>query len=309
MAGSEQKFRVIDLRAAYTADSRRGLRREDDRDDTVTLHRFGSVTVAGVPFFVMDPSRSTTGANFIALRGGTGNSNAPGDLPQRVEIPTTVTAASLHFLGGVGAGAWPTGGETARGKPVMKVVVHFADGTSEEHVLRNGEHFADYNGHEDVPLSSPAGDFTRRGQLRYFALNLGKTGALSRIVLESVDAGIVPCTVAITAGAEPAAGKAMPMATAGAQARGTNATAAPPNTTAQGRKEGGRGDAPLLPTKPVVWAPGKTKVLLVGGGSAHNFARFFGEADGATLTAAGFTVHYTEDRDQAAAEIRNPMWP
>ena len=205
MAGGDQKFRVIDLRDAYTADSRRGLLRDEDRDDTVSLHRFGDVTVAGVPFFVMDPARSTTGSNFIALKGGTGRGSAPGDLPQRVEIPITVTAASLHFLGGVGAGAWPAGGDMARGKPVMKVVVHFADGTSEEHVLRNGEHFADYSGHEDVPLSSTGGDVTRRGQLRYFALNLGETGALSRIVLESVDAEIVPCTVAITAGTEPAA--------------------------------------------------------------------------------------------------------
>ena len=53
--GDDQKFRIIDLREAYTADSRRGLRREDERDETVTLHRFGDVSVAGVPFFVMDP--------------------------------------------------------------------------------------------------------------------------------------------------------------------------------------------------------------------------------------------------------------
>ena len=57
-AADDQKFRIIDLREAYTADSRRGLRREDERDETVTLHRFGDVTVAGVPFFVMDPARS-----------------------------------------------------------------------------------------------------------------------------------------------------------------------------------------------------------------------------------------------------------
>ena len=68
-------------------------------------------------------------------------------------------------------------------------------------------------------------------------------------------------------------------------------------------KEGGKGDGPLLVTTPVVWEPGKTRVLLIGGGSSHNFAEFFGAADTATLRAAGFTVHYTEDRDQAAAEL------
>jgi putative membrane-bound dehydrogenase-like protein len=285
---SAQKFRVVDLRPAYTADSRRGFRRDDERDDTVTLHKFGDVTVAGVPFFVMDPARSANGANLIALKGGPGRGNLSDDYPQRVEIPTSVTAASLHFLGGVGGWAWPTGGDAARGTPAMKVSVHFADGTSEEHVLKNGEHFADTFVRAEVPLSSDAGDFTRRGQLRYFALNLGKKAALSKIVLESYDNDIVPATVAITAGVDRAP-SAEPRAPSAGQP--------------QGPKEGGKGDAPLPETKPIVWAPGKANVLIVGGGSSHDFGRFFGGTDGATLAAAGFSVNYTEDRDQAAAEI------
>jgi putative membrane-bound dehydrogenase-like protein len=291
-----QKFRVVDLRKAYTADTRRGFRRDDERDETVTLHKFGDVSVAGVPFFVMDPARSASGANVVALKGGPGAGNVSDDFPQRIEIPTTATAASLHFLGGVGGWAWPTGGEAARGKPVMKVTVHFADGTSEEHILKNGEHVADTFTRADVPLSADAGDFTRRGQLRYFALNLGKKGALSKIVLESFDTDVVPATVAITAGADPAPVKSSSAATAGQS--GANAGGA-----AQGPKEGGRGDAPLPETRPIVWAPGKTKVLVIGGGSSHNFERFFGATDSSTLGAAGFSVNYTEDRDQAAAEI------
>ena len=196
----------------------RGFRREDERDETVTLHRFGDVSVAGVPFFVMDPARSPSGANLVALKGGPGRENLSDRFPQRVEIPTNATAASLHFLGGVGGWAWPTspgGGEATRGTPVMKVTVHFADGTTEEHVLKNGEHFADTFVRADVPLSADAGDFTRRGQLRYFALNLGKKGALSKVVLESFDTDVVPATVAITAGAEPAVVKSSSGSTAG----------------------------------------------------------------------------------------------
>jgi putative heme-binding domain-containing protein len=291
-AGEDQKYRILDLRGAYTADSRRGLRREDERDETVTLHRFGDVTVAGVPFFVMDPARSPNGANLVALKGGPGTGIIADELPQRVEIPTTVTAASLHFLGGVGGWAWPTGGDDARGKPALKVLVQFADGRSEEHVLNNGEHIADTFTRAEVPRSTDAGDFTRRGQLRYFALNLARAGTLTRIVLESFDSDVVPVTVAITASAEPAGTKPAPAAGSG-QAPST------------GPKEGGKGDAPLPETRPVVWAPGKTKVLIIAGGSSHNFGQFFGATDGATLTAAGFSVNYTEDRDQAAAELAN----
>jgi putative membrane-bound dehydrogenase-like protein len=283
--GDSGRFRVADLRSAYNADSRRGLRREDERDETVTLHRFGDVTVAGVPFFVMDPARAPNGMNFVALKGGPGTGNLSDDLPQRVEIPVGSVAASVHVLGGVGGWAWPVGGDRTRGMPAMKLIAQFADGTSEEHVLKNGEHIADAFTRASVPLSVDAGDFTRRGQVRYFALNLGKRAAVSKIVLESYDNDIVPCTLAITLSSEPAAGVQTAPAT--------------------GPKEGGRGDSPLPESKPIVWAPGKRKVLIIAGGSSHNFGKFFGETDGATLSAAGFSVNYTEDRDQAAMELPN----
>jgi type 1 glutamine amidotransferase len=80
---------------------------------------------------------------------------------------------------------------------------------------------------------------------------------------------------------------------------------APPAQTAPtvGPKEGGRGDAPLPDTKPIVWATGRKKVLLVGGGSSHNFSEFFNGTDSATLAGAGFSVNYTEDRDQAVEAL------
>jgi uncharacterized protein len=287
--GDAGRYRVVDLRGTYTADSRRGLRREDERDETVTLHRFGDVTVAGVPFFVMDPARAPDGMNLIALKGGPGTGSLSEELPKRVEIPLSATGASLHVLGGVGGWAWPVGGANAGGVPALKMTVQFADGTSEEHVLKNGEHIADAFDRATVPLSVDAGDFTRRGQVRYFAINLGKRGALSKVILESYDNDVVPVTVALTVGNEPAAAPA--------------GTGQAPATA--GPKEGGKGDAPLPETKPIVWAPGKRKVLIIGGGSSHNFGKFFGETDGATLSAAGFSVNYTEDRDQAAAEIKN----
>jgi putative membrane-bound dehydrogenase-like protein len=301
--GDAGRFRVVDLRKAYTADTRRGLRVEENRDETVTLHRFGDVTVAGVPFFVMDPARSPSGMNLVALKGGPGTEGLSEALPQRVEIPVSSAAASVHILGAVGGWAYPVGGEGTRGTPAMKVTIQFADGTTEEHVLRNGEHVADAFERVTVPLSIDAGDFTRRGQLRYLAINLGKRGELSKIVLESFDNDIVPCTVAITVSSEPAAAKPSDSAAPAQPAPATNGGGAQP--PAGGPKEGGKGDAPLPETKPIVWAPGRTKVLIVAGGSSHDFGKFFGAADGATLTAAGFSVNYTEDRDQAAAEIGN----
>jgi uncharacterized protein len=147
----------------------------------------------------------------------------------------------------------------------------------------------------DVPRSVAAGDFTGRGQLRYFALNLGKKAPLSKIVLESYDNDVVPTTVAITAGDEPAAPRG--------SSNGSGTQSAPAPAAQDRPKAGGKGDAPLPDTKPIVWAPNKIRVLVIGGGSSHNFGQFFGGTDVATLNAAGFSVNYTEDRDQAAAEI------
>lgn len=109
---------------------------------------------------------------------------------------------------------------------------------------------------------------------------------------------LVALSVAAIAGqSQPPAAPAGP-APAAAPARGQGPAPGTP-----GPKEGGRGDAPLPETKPIVWPAGKPKVLLIGGGSSHNFGQFFNITDHATLTAAGLGVNYTEDRDQAVAEI------
>src|SRR4029450_13947980 len=100
------------------------------------------------------------------------------------------------------------GGDRARGIPALKMTIQFADGTSEEHVLKNGEQIADAFDRATVPLSVDAGDFTRRGQVRYFAINLGKRAALSKIILASYDNDVVPVTVALTVGTGPAAAPA-----------------------------------------------------------------------------------------------------
>lgn len=307
---ADQKFRVIDLRDAYTADSRTGIfRSEDHKDETVTLHKFGHVTVNGVPFFIMDPERSPSGANIVALKGG-GKGTVAESFPEKVEITTNATAASLHFLGGVGGWAWPFGGDKNKGLPAMTVRVEFADGDQEGIVLKNGEHFADYIGRTEAPLSENAGDFTRRGQLRYFALNLKKKAPLKKITLETSGNIVTPCTVAITAGAEKAAD-----GSADTPARNSNKSGGAAKVNEAGKsaraplgdapKAGGPGDGPLVPATPPQWEAGKKKVLVIGGGSSHDFARFFGDTDVATLQAAGFSVHYTEDRDQAAAELGN----
>lgn len=96
------------------------------------------------------------------------------------------------------------------------------------------------------------------------------------------------------------AAQAGPPAASGAVATPAPATSAAPDLRP---KSGGRGDFPLPDPTPIVWEPGKTRVLLISGGSSHKFGEFYGGTDRATLLKAGFSVNYTEDRDQAAAAL------
>jgi cytochrome c len=61
-------------------------------------------------------------------------------------------------------------------------------------------------------------------------------------------------------------------------------------------------EAPADPSAPLVWGAGK-KVLLAGGGSSHDFNRWFNQADGAILREAGYSVNYTESPDVVAREL------
>ena len=52
------------------------------------------------------------------------------------------------------------------------------------------------------------------------------------------------------------------------------------------------------PTADAGWGVGK-HILLVGGGMYHDYAKWFGETDSATLRAAGFAVRFTTNSDLA----------
>jgi type 1 glutamine amidotransferase len=242
----------------------------------VTLHRFGDVTVAGVPFFVMDPVRAVNGLNLLALKGGPGATSIADEFPRRLEIPTAVTAASLHFLGGVGGWAWPAG---SRGAPVMKVVVQ-SPTASRGTCPRNGEHFADAFNKVEVPQSATP---TSRGANRCDRAQSGSRARQDR--LESYDTDIVPVTVAITAGSS--------------QPRRNRDTGPPgAGSRPEGRRKGRRATAE---TKPLSGRPADE-----GLSSSAVAARTTTASSGtstAPRSARPGCVNYTEDRDQAAAEI------
>ncbi len=267
------KFRTLDLRPAYTATTAQGLYTSPEaKNDTIVLKKTGTVTVEGIPFSIIAPEKSATG-NVVVLKGGAGYSRS---LPQRVEVPVGGFKANrLHFLGGIaGWGAK----EASNGVPVLKVTVHYVDGTKEELVSRDGVEFADYISRFDVPGSRYVPGMLRNAaQLRWYTKLLQHPGAISSIVMESFDNDIAPTTLAITA----------EMAEPGAPAPGVAVPSAGAKTSA---------------VAPQAWGPGQ-RVLLAGGGSSHDFDKYFRQADTAILTGAGYAVQYTEDFQEAIAKL------
>jgi len=198
---------------------------------------------------------------------------------------------------------WQWNLTTRKGETLVGVIV---SETSASLTLRN------QGGDTEVRLADIASrENTRRSLMPEGLEGLGATGLRDVIAYLAASSGPAPAAAGAAAPAptkkggggkakKVAAANPTPAATPTAPGAAANAAAAAP---VDGPKEGGKNDRPLPPVETVRWEAGKTRVLLIGGGSSHKFTEFFGATDSATLRAAGFTVHYTEDRDQAAAVL------
>jgi putative heme-binding domain-containing protein len=261
-----QGWRTLDLRALANTSSLRGLfDRQDDWSGWGRFTRFGVVDVEGVPFHVPDPALVAGELNVLALRGG---SNPAWDCrtsyPQRVEVPVGATIARMHVLGGVAGWGAPWGERS--GEEAVRWTWVYADGVEETVVLRNGVEFADWIGRHDVPGSTAVADLVAPdapGQVRRFALAPAREVELARVVLESPDNFLSPVFLALTA--------ELPDA-----------------------RPVGSGPAPIY---------ARPDVLLLGGGTSHDFARWFDREDRTLLTEAGLTVRYTESVTEALGAL------
>ena len=188
------RFQFVNLSKAFTADTRNGLfAKMTSKGDTIHFEKFGSLAGHGIPFTVVDPEKSLTGWNVVVLKGGPSAEMHSKSYPQAVEVPVHAALKKLHILGGVGGWAG-----RHKGEPVMSVTALFEDGGTEEFVLRDAEHFADYNGRAQVPDSVEVGGMVKRGQLRVISLELKKSGTIRSLKLQSTDSAVAPVVVAIT---------------------------------------------------------------------------------------------------------------
>ena len=261
ICADELKFRILDLSSAFTANASRGLYvSADSRDDTLRFKKWGSIKYREVPFDAVNPQRMVDGKNLIVLQGGSGLAL---NYPKQVEVKVGLPVTKLHFLGGIAGGGYPGGKSN---EPAAKITVYFAGGATEEIILRNGVEIADYNGRADVPGSEalPNLDQVLNGgkQVRYFAKPLTKRGLVEKLTIASYGNEVAPTFVGITA----EVGEVSPTP----------------------------GGASVAPAPVFKWGAG-LKALIIGGGSSHDFERWFNGEDVKTLNnAGGITANYTD---------------
>ncbi len=175
-----------------TAVSTKGLFHEgDDGPDRMIFDDWSMKESGGVPFQLVDP-RGDRIRNLILLRGPQGS--LPPKMPASVRIPCNTEADAIHLLSGVSGWGHPaSGGESVS----MIVRLHYADGETEDHRLKNGVHFADYIRRVDVPESAFAFALGNQ-QIRRLAVHPQREEPIAAIELVKGEDRTAPMVMAVT---------------------------------------------------------------------------------------------------------------
>jgi hypothetical protein len=183
----------LPLAKAATIVSTRGMfYSEEAQAERLIFSDWSPKTFQGVPFVLVDPNGDRT-PNVILLHGP--NGKFPPQMPRSVRVPCNMPAKAIHLLSGVCGWGYPYSQER---RVSMIVRLHYDDGSTEDHPLRNGEHFADYIRRVDVPGSQFA--FALRGQqIRYLAVTPQRDAVIREVEFVKGDDGTAPVVMAATA--------------------------------------------------------------------------------------------------------------
>jgi putative membrane-bound dehydrogenase-like protein len=188
------KYLPIDLRTAATVNTTRGMfYASDSAAERLVFPDWSPKTFQGVPFLLVDPQGGKV-PNAILLYGP--NGSLPPQMPKSVAIAVNAPAKAIHLLSGISG--WGATGPDSEPSTTMIVRLHYADGRTEDHPLKNGVHFADYIRVIDVPGSKLA--FRLRGgqQVRYLAINPKRTETIAKIEFLKGPDDTAPVVMAVT---------------------------------------------------------------------------------------------------------------
>jgi len=187
------KYLALPLDRVATIVSTKGMFNSlDAKGERLMLADWGPKTVKGVPFHLVDPQGDKV-PNMVMLFAPQGT--VPPTMPKAVKLPCNAPVKAIHLLSGVSGWGYPY--SDTKGNVVLTVRLHYADGKTEDHELKNGVHFADYISRQDVPGSEFA--FAMRGQqMRYLAVQPQRGEAIAEIEFIKGPDASAPVVMAVT---------------------------------------------------------------------------------------------------------------
>jgi hypothetical protein len=186
------QFVPVDMAKVATIASDRGMFIDQQADvERLIFPDWQPKTFNKVTFNLTDPKGGRV-PNAVLLHSP--NSEITRQMPRSVTVPCNGPVRAIHMLSGVSGWGFPY----ANDKTVSMIVrIHYADGSTEDHELRNGEHFADYIRRVDVPQSEFA--FALRGQqIRYLAVYPERNEMIKEIELVKGNDRTAPVVMAMT---------------------------------------------------------------------------------------------------------------
>jgi uncharacterized protein len=186
------KYFPLSLEKAATVVSTKGMfYGEEVVGERMIFKDWKPKTFENVPFILVDPQGDKV-KNAVLLYGPEGR--IPPKMPKTVSLSCNTSAKAIHFLSGVSGWGFPY---SEKGSVSMTVRIHYADSKTEDHPLKNGEHFADYIRKVDVPGSKYAFDLGGK-QIRYIKIEPKQKNKIDRIELIKGPDDTAPVVMAIT---------------------------------------------------------------------------------------------------------------
>jgi putative membrane-bound dehydrogenase-like protein len=187
------KYLPIPLDKVATVVSTKGMFfAEDSTIERMIFPDWKPKVFDGVPFVLVDPQGDRV-PNMVMLNSP--NGTTPPKMPKSVRLPCNSSAKAIHFLSGVSGWGYQGGG--TKGSVSMIVRLHYEDGKTEDHPLKDGEHFADYIRRVDVPGSKFAYAL-RSQQVRYLSITPEREATIKEIELVKGSDRTAPLVIAVT---------------------------------------------------------------------------------------------------------------
>jgi hypothetical protein len=187
------KYLPLPLDKVATAVSTKGMfYSEESPQERLALADWKPRTVEGVPFVLVDPHGDKS-PNVILLYGPEGA--LPPKMPKAVSLTCNTPVKAIHLLSGISGWGYPYSNEKTVS---MTVRIHYANGQTEDHDLKNGEHFADYIRKVDVPGSKFAFSAQGRQQVRYLKVEPKTKEKIDKIELVKGPDKTAPVVLAVT---------------------------------------------------------------------------------------------------------------